>query len=109
LTLSVGLLLLGILETFKLKQTNIFIFFGKCSLVFYVIHLFFLSLTKRFFGGLVSADYSNFAIFKVYLIWIILLTVMYFVCSFYKNFKLIKQSKSLKGSLLGITNQDSTS
>lgn len=94
LTLSVGLLLLGILETIKLKQTNLFIFFGKCSLVFYVVHLFVLSLTKRFFGGLVSTDYSSFAMFKVYLIWIILIAVMYFICSYYKSFKLSKPLKS---------------
>ena len=87
MTLSLPIFLLGLLDNISFKPRNLFVFFGKCSFVFYVVHLFLLSSLKRFFGGLVSTDNSVNAVFKVYLIWLILVVVMFLFCLWHRRLR----------------------
>src|SRR3569833_32271 len=103
ITLGPGMLLLASIEKVKNKLTDIFIIYGNVPFLYYIMHWFLLrtfSIAEFYLSGYGAKDiYNHKSMFLfrpdemgvglgwVYLVWLVVITILYFPCRAFARYK----------------------
>lgn len=106
-TLGLCLLMLALAQRYKFPGADLLAVFGKVPLFFYVLHIPLINLSSQIWTSVSYGKAVNMlkagsnewpigyqpALWRVYLVWAVLLIVTYFVCNAYWRFKLARPNQ----------------
>jgi uncharacterized membrane protein len=95
ITLGPGMLFLAFIEGKSNKLTDILIVFGRVPLFYYILHLYLIHFTAIVLGHIVKLPNSvlpgptpgGLSLPWVYVVWFCIVTVLYFPCRWFMNYK----------------------
>jgi uncharacterized membrane protein len=88
ITLGTGILMLAFLEGRSNKLTNIFVVFGRVPLFYYVLHLYLIHTISILVAGITGlGDAMSFSLPVIYLIWLSVVTILYFPSRWFMRYK----------------------
>lgn len=107
MTLGPAVLLLNLFETRRFKILKPLLLFGRVPLFFYIVHIWLVHLTAILFAlpkyglkaiilpfsisRMMPTDYG-YDLPKIYILWIVMLVLLYPICSWFVNYKAKHQS-----------------
>lgn len=95
ITLGPGMLFLAFIEGKRNKLTDIFVVFGRVPLFYYILHLYLIHLFAIVVSNFIPLpDFMNprlgadgLGLGGVYLVWLCVVTILYFPCRWFMNYK----------------------
>jgi len=95
ITLGPGMLFLAFIEGKSNKLTDILIVFGRVPLFYYILHLYLIHFTAIVLGHIIKLPNSvlpgptpgGLSLPWVYVVWFCIVTVLYFPCRWFMNYK----------------------
>lgn len=95
ITLGPGMLFLAFIEGKSNKLTDILVVFGRVPLFYYILHLYLIHFTAIVLGHIIKLPNSllpgpepgGVSLAWVYVIWFCMITILYFPCRWFMNYK----------------------
>lgn len=95
ITVGPGMFFLAFIEGKSNKLTNIFVVFGRVPLFYYILHLYLIHLSAMVLGQFINLPKSllpgpgpaGLNLGWVYVIWLCIVTILYFPCRWFMKYK----------------------